>query len=48
MNEYKEEKFDRLGDEVQSGRLNRREFFRRCALVGVSLTTVVQVQNSML
>jgi ABC-type sugar transport system substrate-binding protein len=43
MSEYNEEKFDRLVDEVQSGRLNRREFFRRCALVGVSLTTVVQV-----
>jgi ABC-type sugar transport system substrate-binding protein len=43
MSEYSEEKFDRLVDAVQSGRLNRREFFRRCALLGVSLATVVQV-----
>ena len=43
MNKYSEEKFDLLVEEVQSGRLSRREFFRRCALVGVSLTTVVQV-----
>jgi hypothetical protein len=46
MSEYNEEKFDLLVDEIQSGRLNRREFFRRCALLGVSLTTVVQVLDA--
>src|SRR5260370_32296515 len=46
MSEYSEEKFDQLVGEVQSGRLNRREFFRRCALLGVSLTTVVQVLDA--
>ena len=43
MNQYNEEKFDKLVDAVQSGRISRREFFRRCALLGVTLTTVVQV-----
>ena len=43
MSEYNEEKFDQLVGEIQSGRLSRREFFRRCALLGVSLTTVAQV-----
>ena len=44
MNYYSEEKFDQLVDEInQNGPVGRREFFRRCALLGVSLTTVVQV-----
>src|ERR1700719_4188652 len=46
MSEYNEQRFDQLVGEVQSGRLNRREFFRRCALLGVSLTTVVQVLDA--
>jgi ribose transport system substrate-binding protein len=41
-----EQQFDQLVDAVQSGRLNRREFFRRCALLGVSLTTVMQVLDA--
>src|SRR5260370_22983511 len=46
MSKYNEEKFDQLVDAVQSGRLSRREFFRRCGLVGVSLTAVIQVLDS--
>jgi ABC-type sugar transport system substrate-binding protein len=41
-----EQKFDRMVDALQSGRLNRREFFRRGALLGVSLATVTQVLSA--
>lgn len=46
MKQDAESKFDYLVGEIESGRLKRREFFRRCALLGISLTTVVQVLDA--
>jgi hypothetical protein len=43
MDSRTEQKFDRMVAALQSGGVDRREFFRRGALLGVSLTTVVQV-----
>lgn len=41
-----EQKFDRMVASLQAGRLDRREFFRRSALLGVSLVTVTQVLSA--
>jgi len=41
-----EQRFDGMVKALQSGKLDRREFFRRGGLLGVSLTTVVQVLDA--
>lgn len=41
-----ERKFDRMIAKLRAGRLDRREFFRRSALLGVSLVTVTQVLSA--
>ncbi len=45
MDQFDERRFDRLVAALQTGRIDRREFFRKGALLGASLTTVVQVLN---
>ena len=46
MDSRTEQKFDRMVVALQSGRLDRREFFRRGALLGVSLSAVVEALSS--
>lgn len=46
MDERREQKFDRMVAALVTGRMDRREFFRRGAMLGVSLTTVTQVLGS--
>ena len=46
MDSKTEQQFDRMVADLQSGRMNRREFFRRGAVLGVSLATVTQVLSA--
>jgi hypothetical protein len=41
-----EKHFDRMVAGLQSGSVNRRDFFRCAALLGVSLTTVTEVLSA--
>ena len=46
MNGRTEQKFDHMVAALQTGTLGRRDFFRRAAMMGVSLATVVQVLDA--
>ena len=46
MDYNSEQKFDLMVGALQNGRLDRREFFRRSALLGVSLVTVTEVLSA--
>ena len=46
MNSKTERQFDRMVAGLQSGRMDRRDFFRRGAVLGVSLATVTQVLSA--